>query len=322
MQLDAQSQAVVDALNASGILPLRQWTVPEARAKLLSLRPEGVVVPRPEMWRVHEETVTVADGSFRVRILQPRELKEGERAGAVIYFHGGGFFAGGPDETDLIVRQIAHDADVVVINVDYRLSPEVKFPTAVDDSYAALVWAVENAERLGIDPGRIVLAGDSAGGNLVIVLCLLARERGGPAIKFQVPIYPSLDLRPRAPHASRERWGGGEYFLIGDDIEWMLDAYFEDRAQGEDWRASPILASSFADLPPALVVTASHDPLVDEGRLYASKLAEAGVPVEDASFEGTFHGFVSFALAVETGARAMTLICERIAQATASDDRR
>lgn len=318
MELDPQSQMIVGALNASGILPLRQWSPQEARVKLQSLRPDGLVVPRPEMWRVTEETINPGSGEFRVRVLEPHERSAGERAGVVLYFHGGGFCLGGIDETDLIVRQIAHDANVVVVNVDYRLAPEAKFPAGVEDSYAALQWVVDNADRLGIDPARVVLAGDSAGGNFVIALCLMARERGGPAIKLQVPIYPSLDLRSRPQYASRERWGGGEYFLIVDDIEWMLDAYYENPAQGEDLRASPILAKSFADLPPALVVTASHDPLIDEGRLYARKLAEAGVPVEDASFDGTFHGFVSFALAVETGARAMTLICDRIAKATAA----
>ena len=318
MELDPQSPAIVGMLNASGILPLRQWFPQEARLKLQSLRPDGLVVPRPELWKVTEESIERGGGSVSVRILQPRKPAEGERLGVVLYFHGGGFCLGGLDETDLIVRQIAHDADVIVVNVDYRLAPEAKFPAGVEDSYAALTWVVDNADRLGVDPARIVLAGDSAGGNFVIALCLMARERGGPAIKLQVPIKPSLDLRPRPPYASRERWGGGEYFLIADDIDWMLDAYYEDPAQSEDWRASPILAKSFAGLPPALVVTASHDPLVDEGRLYARKLAEAGVPAEDASFDGTFHGFVSLAMAVETGARAMALICDRIAKATAA----
>ncbi len=316
MELDPQSQAVINALNGAGILPFHQWSPAVAREKLQSLRPEGVAFPRPEMWRVTEETIGSDGAQFTVRILEPRERGKDDRAGVVLYFHGGGFFAGGLDETDLIVRQIAHDADVTVVNVAYRLAPEAKFPAAVNDGYAALNWVADNADRLAVDPARIVLAGDSAGGNLAIVLCLLARDQGGPAIKFQVPIYPSLDLRPRPPYASRERWGGGEYFLIADDIEWMLDAYLSDRAQGGDWRVSPITAASFAGLPPALVVTASHDPLIDEGRLYARKLAEAGVPVEDASFDGTFHGFVSFAPMVESGARAMALICDRIAQAT------
>ncbi len=318
MDLDPQSQAVVGALNGAGVLPFSQWSPVEARQRLEALRFNGLEVPRPDMWRVTEEEVDSGAGRFSVRILQPRKLADGERVGVVLYFHGGGFFAGGLDETDLIVRQIAHDADVIVVNVAYRLAPEAKFPTAVNDAYAALKWVAGNADRLSVDPARVVLAGDSAGGNLVIVTCLMARDQGGPAIKLQVPIYPSLDLRPRPPYASRERWGGGEYFLISDDIEWMLDAYLEDRAQGKDWRVSPITATCFADLPAALVVTASHDPLLDEGRLYARKLAEAGVPVEDASFEGTFHGFVSFALMIETGARAMKLICTRIAEATAA----
>ncbi len=318
MELDPQSQAIVSALNASGVLPLHRWTPQEARVKLATLRPEGVVAPRPDMWRVSEETLGNGEGRFTVRILEPRERAAGERMGVVLYFHGGGFCLGGLDETDLIVRQIAHDADVIVVNVDYRLAPEAKFPAGVEDSYAALEWVVANAERLGVDPDRVVLAGDSAGGNITIALCLMARERGGPKIRLQVPIYPSLDLRSGASYASRERFGGGEYFLINDDIEWMLDAYYTDPAQGQDQRASPILAESFAGLPPALVVTASHDPLIDEGRLYARKLSEAGVPVEDASFDGTFHGFVSFALFIETAARAMKLICERIAEATAA----
>ena len=112
-----------------------------------------------------------------------------------------------------------------------------------------------NATRFGVDRNRIVLAGDSAGGNLTIVTCLTARERGGPAIRFQVPIYPSLDLRARPQYESRLRWGGSGYVLSNDDIEWMLDHYLNDRGEGNDWRASPIVAESYAGLPAALVVT-------------------------------------------------------------------
>ena len=319
MDLDPVSQAVVNAINASGVVPFRRFEPAQARSELLKLRAARPAVPTHPMASVWEETLTAPDGSVKVRILKPRETEPTERLGAVIYLHGGGFFAGGLDETDLLVRQIAKDAEVVVVNVEYRLSPEVKFPVAVNDAYAALEWTVREAPRLGIDPARVVMAGDSAGGNLTIVTALQARDRGGPALAMQVAIYPSLDLRPRPSYESRVRLGSGELFLMNDDIEWMLDHYFTDRAEGNDWRASPILARSFAGLPPALVVTASHDPLVDEGKLYADRLKEAGVAVEYVCFDGTFHGFVSMASVIPAGARAMELICDRIRNATGSN---
>lgn len=318
MPLDPHSQAVVNAINASGVVPFRRFHPAEARQELLKLRAPRPEVPNHPMASVTEEMIPAPDGEIKVRILRPRIPVPGELMGAVIYLHGGGFFAGGLDETDLLVRQIALEADVVVFNVEYHLSPEAKFPVAVNDAYAALEWVANQAPRFGVDAEHLVLAGDSAGGNLVIVTSLQARDRGGPRVVMQVSIYPSLDLRARPPYPSRERNGGGDLFLIGDDIEWMLDHYFTTREEGNDWRASPILAKSFADLPPALIVTASHDPLVDEGRLYADRLTEAGVVNEYVCFEDTIHGFVSLAAAIPSGARAMTLICDRIKRATAT----
>ncbi|WP_174286263.1 alpha/beta hydrolase [Sphingomonas bacterium] len=310
MALEPQSQAMVDALNASGVLPFRQGDAISVRERILSLRVPGPVAPDLEMHSVNEETITTPDGNFRVRILTPRQTSEA--LPVVIYYHGGGFFAGGLDETDELARKIAKRADVVVVNVDYHLSPEAKFPVAVNDAYAALRWVAENAERLGTDANRIILAGDSAGGNLTIVTCLQARERGGPRIALQVPIYPSLDMRRRTDYESRARLGVGGLVLDNADIDWMLDHYLSSDDQAQDWRASPILARDFSGLPPALVITADHDPLVDEGKLYADRLAKAGVPVEYACFEGTFHGFVGYAALIEIGARAVNLICDRI----------
>jgi acetyl esterase len=314
--LEPQSQAVVDRLNASGLLPFRQRDPVALRELTLQLRPPRPPEPTHPMAEVREETIATSGHAFRVRIYWPRKLAPGETVGAVIHFHGGGFFIGGLDESDETVRAVAAQAGVIVVNVEYHLSPEARFPVAVNEAYASLCWVVQNAGRLGVDPARIVLMGDSAGGNLTIVTSLIARERGGPAIRLQVPIYPSLDLRSQpAPYGSRARWGGGGYVLDNGDIQWMLGHYLTQPGEGDDWRASPILAASFARLPPALVVTADHDPLCDEGKLYADRLAADGVSVDYACFEGAFHGFVGYAAFLEVGARALGLICERIRRA-------
>jgi acetyl esterase len=202
-----------------------------------------------------------------------------------------------------------------VFNVDYHLSPEAKFPVAVNDAYAALCWAAENAGRYNVDADRIMVAGDSAGGNLCIVTCLIARDRGGPKIRFHVPIYPSVDHRPWPQYPSRLAYGGGQHFLISADIEWMVHNYLNADTERDDWRASPIVASSFAGMPPALIVTASHDPLCDEGKIYSERLARDSVHAEYACFEGTIHGFASFANLLDVGKRGMTLICDRIRKA-------
>ncbi len=323
MSLDPQSEAVVNALNATGLLPFRQHTPATVREKVLALRVARPAQSAYPMASVTEETITTPDGSFRVRILVPRTgAPKPAPMPAFIYFHGGGFFAGGIDETDELVRRIATGAGCIAINVDYHLSPEAKFPVAVNDAWASLCWVVENASRLGLDPGRIVLAGDSAGGNLTLVTSLMARERAGPKLAFQLAIYPSTDLRPGARTASRQKWGQGGYILDNGDIEWMLDHYLNSSGEGNDWRASPILAPDVSALPPALIITAGHDPLMDEGAHYAQRLNAAGVPAEHVCFEGTFHGFIGYAGIIDTATRAIDLICDRLRRALAPDQTR
>jgi acetyl esterase len=200
----------------------------------------------------------------------------------------------------------------VVVSVDYRLAPENRFPAGVEDSYAALEWVAANAAALGIDARRIALTGDSAGGNLTIVMVLLARARSGPAIAFQIPVYPCVDCRESAAYPSRQKFGGGEYFLTSADIAWISQQYFTAVDEANDFRASPVVMEDLSGLPPALLITAGYDPLCDEGALYARRLSAAGVPVEYHCYAGTIHGFLSFAGVLDAGRHALDLIADRL----------
>jgi acetyl esterase len=216
-----------------------------------------------------------------------------------------------------MARHLCKDADALVVNVGYRLAPEHKFPAAVDDSYAATVWAVEHAQEFGGDPARVAVVGDSAGGNLATVVCMLAKERGGPRIAYQALLYPCTDANPSASYASRAEFGGGEYFLSRRDMEWFFGLYLADTAHTSDPRVSPLHASDLSGMPPALVVTAGCDLLRDEGKAYADKLAAAGVPVEYRCFNGTIHAFVSFAGAIPAGQDALRFVADRLRTALA-----
>lgn len=317
MTLDPQSRAVVNALYATGILPFRRREPAVVRDLIRTARSKPAVSDHP-VAHVVDEQVSTDDGEIPIRILTPRLLDEGTSLPAVIYLPGGGFFSGGIDQTDEILRRVARDADVVVFIVAYRLAPEWKFPTAVNDAYAALLWVAANAARFGADPARVVLAGDSAGGNLAIVTCLTAAERRGQA--GQLPGGDLSPARPReaAGYASRRDLGDAGFVLDNGDLEWAAGHYPPDRADADDWRASPIVAPSFAVLPPALMITADHNPLVDEGRLYADRLAADGVAVEYRYFEGTFHGFVNHSAHTNAGATALDWLCDRIRRATLS----
>src|SRR5688572_10432932 len=231
----------------------------------------------------------------------------------VLHFHGGGFIAGSLDTHDSIARYLARHADAIVIGVGYRLSPEHRFPAAVDDAYAAVSWATAHASELHGDAGRVAVTGDSAGGNLSAVVCQLAKERGGPRIAFQALIYPAVDLDSRTDFPSRSEFGGGDHFLSTRDMAWFASMYLTDvERQVGDPRVSPLAARDLRGLPPALVVTAGCDPLRDEGKAYADRLAEAGVPVEYRCVEGTIHACMSFAGAIPAGLEMLTLVASRL----------
>ncbi len=218
-----------------------------------------------------------------------------EPAPLLVYFHGGGFVFGDLETHDSLCRMLCRSAAAHVLAVDYRLAPENPFPAAVDDARAALAWAHENAERLGADPARVGVGGDSAGGNLAAVVSQLSAHDGGPAPALQVLIYPATDMSAR--RRSRELFAEG-FFLSDTEMGWFERSYLGP-AYGTDAvldpRVSPILAEDLSGLAPAIVVTAGFDPLRDEGEDYAHALRAAGTPAVLRRYEGYIHGFVSAA---------------------------
>jgi acetyl esterase len=208
---------------------------------------------------------------------------------------------------------MARRAGAVVVSVDYRLAPEHKFPAAVTDSYAATVWVAQNAERLGIDPKRISVGGDSAGGNLAAVVALKSRDENGPAIALQAMIYPVTDLSSFDTGSYREFNDG--YQLTKVEMEWFRDLYLKSAADARNPDASPLLARDLRGLPPALVITAECDPLRDEGEAYAKRLQDAGVAVTSTRYAGMIHPFWSLAGALPQALEAYQQVADALGTA-------
>jgi len=205
-----------------------------------------------------------------------------------VFFHCGGWVIGDLDSHDVVCRKLAHEGQLLVISVDYRLAPEHKFPAAVDDAITATKWIADNARSLGIDPEHLTVGGDSAGGNLATVVAISARDVNDPAISGQLLIYPATDFAMTHPSHSEPETS---ILLTHSVIKWFRDHYLNGAADVHDWRASPARASTLIGLPPAYVLTAGADPLRDEGDEYARSLKEAGVPVTYRHFSCQFHGF-------------------------------
>ncbi len=283
MPLDPQARRIVDALAALDLKPIEQSTPAEAREAMRARL--AALGPFEEVAAVADHQVPVAGGAITVRVYTPAA---GGPHPALVYYHGGGWVIGDLETHDGICRALANHAGCVVASVDYRLAPESKYPVAVEDAYAALTWLVESAGRLAIDPRRVAVGGDSAGGNLATVAALMARERGGPRLVQQVLIYPVTEHGLDTPSYHENAAGP---ILTREAMRWFWDHYLASPAQGREPYASPLLATSLAGLPPALVITAECDPLRDEGEAYAARLRDAGVPVTLTRYPGMFHGF-------------------------------
>jgi acetyl esterase len=207
----------------------------------------------------------------------------------LVFFHGGGFVIGNVETHDGLCRMLANESKCRVISVDYRLSPEHKFPAAIDDAFAAVSWIEANAAQLGVDANRVAVGGDSAGGTLAAVVSQMARDAGAPKIAFQMLLFPVTQIEAGTP--SRRAFGEG-YFLEGKGLDWFFNHYFESGADRADPKASPLLAEKFTALPPAYIMVAGFDPLHDEGVAYAEKLRAAGVSVTLDDHPGMVHDFI------------------------------
>jgi acetyl esterase/lipase len=232
----------------------------------------------------------------------------------IVFFHGGGFVLGSLGVNDALCSQVSAATGAVVVSVDYRLAPLHPFPAAVDDSYAALVWVAEHAKELGADSQRIAVMGDSAGGNLAAVVCLLARDRSGPKIRHQVLVYPPTDLSLAAAAVRREV---NNPILSTVELEAYRKHYFLglEPETADDPRASPLLAEDHHGLPPALIQVAEQDPLRDDGQRYADVLRAAGVPVRFTEYAGMPHGFLGFPRFCKAAPDALAELCAELKSA-------
>lgn len=229
-------------------------------------------------------------GALQLRIYRAYGSSSIDILPALVYFHGGGWVLGDLETHDPICRELANLAHCSVIAVAYRLSPEHKFPEPLEDALAATRWVAANAESLRIDPQRIAVGGDSAGGTMAAVICLEFRDQGGPGIVMQALIYPPADLL--ADTASHRDFAKG-YGLTRESVLWMRGHYIRSEEDPLDWRCSPLRAADHRNLPPAYILTAGFDTLRDEARLYAEALQRAGVTTTYECFEGMIHGFLN-----------------------------
>ena len=228
-------------------------------------------------------------------------------APCLVFFHGGGWVIGDLDSHDVVCRKLAHEAQQLVISVDYRLAPEHKFPAAVDDAISATRWIADNASSLRVDRSRLTVGGDSAGGNLAAVVAIAARDGNGPAIAGQVLIYPAIDFGLTHPsHQEPET----SILLTHSVIRCFRDHYLNGASDVHDWRASPVRAKTLVGLPPAYVLTAGADPLRDEGDEYAQRLKQAGIGVTHRTFQGQFHGFFTMGKLLQQANVAATEISD------------
>ncbi|TYL44881.1 alpha/beta hydrolase [Nocardioides sp. BGMRC 2183] len=305
MALDDATTAFLTQMAEAGAPPLHESSPQEARLVTAGLK--DMYGPGPEMAKAQSYRVDVEGGQIDVQVLVPTE----EPVGVMVYFHGGGWVIGQIDEFETLGRQLAHRTNHAVVLVDYRLAPEHPYPTAVDDSWSALQWVEQEMESLVGKRLPLVVGGDSAGGNIAAILSQRAIARGGPEITRQVLVYPVTDADFERPsYVAAEN----QLMLSKDSMVWFWDHYAPNAADRQQPDASPLRAQDLAGLPPAIILTAEHDVLCDEGEEYAAALREAGVPVVHRRFDGQMHGFFTMVNLLPGAAAGLDFVTAELAR--------
>jgi acetyl esterase len=286
---------------AQGGKPVEECTPSEIRASRAQNAEAMAALAGPEqpVARVEDRTIPGPGGPIPVRVYWP---VTGRTLPVLVYLHGGGWVFGNIGSVDRNCRVLANSAECVVVNVDYRLAPEHRYPAAAEDAYAVTSYVAAHTQEFSADAERIAIAGDSAGGNLATVACLMARDRGGPKIVFQLMVYPVTDYDCNRP-STTENDG---YFLSRATMQYCWNHYAPSPDEARQPYASPINAKSLAGLPPAMVITAECDPLRDQGEAYARRLQEAGVPVTMKRYAGAIHVFFQMGAVIDSGREAVT----------------
>ncbi len=311
MDLHPQARRFVQAIAVAG-RPLWQLSPHEARTAYAKRVAKATIRPTDAVL-VSDTTAPGPHGAIPLRSYRPAET-QGRSLPVIVYLHGGSFVFGGLDSHDPQCRALAARSGCLVVSVDYRMAPEHKFPAAVDDALAAVVWLAENAAWLGGDPERLAVMGDSVGGALTAVVSHLAQDRGGPSIAMTCMVCPTTDVFGDLPSHARF---ADDLLLSRPLVDWSVGHYLNGPEERVDPRFAPLQRGRFAGLPPLLMVTAEADPLVDDGGAYADRLAAAGVPVEHVCYPGQVHNFVLWGGLIDTASEALDMIAGRLRSALA-----
>lgn len=290
-------------------IPMYKMNHLEAREAYLAMR-SALSPPAPDVLEIKDIEIPVSNYNIKARYYRGINNNADSILPVTIFFHGGGWVIGDLDTHDVVCRQLANQGKFDVIAIDYRMGPEFRFPTAIDDAINSINWVKNNPSKLPIDTSKIAVCGDSAGGNIAAVCCINSKINEGPLISFQALIYPSTHMGAHYP--SKDKYDG--YILSKKLMNWFEEKYI-DKNQLNDWRAAPILYENLSNLPESLIVVAGCDPLKDEGISYGKALLKAGNSSETINFDGQIHGFLTMGARIKDTEKLIKLLSEKITQA-------